>query len=191
MNESIRNRIIICCQELARTRGFQRLTVDDLASQAGISKRTLYRYFHSKEEIIEAAVDKFMQDASDKAESLMSGNMPPQDLLNSMLNFIFTRAQFLINSVSLDDLRRYYPHLWHKINAFRLERIQSFFNSLNERGATTETMIDPRILSAVVMAAIQAVLNPDFILENNLSFSDAARQLSQLLTTAFLFPPNK
>ncbi|WP_054693471.1 TetR/AcrR family transcriptional regulator [Syntrophomonas palmitatica] len=188
MNDSIRSRIINTCQELARTRGFQRLTVDDLARGAGISKRTLYRYFHSKEEVIEAALDKFMQDIQTEADIIICSNKPPRELVNHMLNFLFTRAQFITNSMSLDDLRKYYPHLWQKIDAFRLERIRSIINAINER-QKTPTAIDPRILGVVVTAAIQAVLNPDFILENNLSFTDTAHQLSQLLTTAFLSPP--
>jgi hypothetical protein len=34
---------------------------------------------------------------------------------------------------------------------------------------------------AVILASIQAVLNPDFVLANNLTFEETARQLSKLL----------
>jgi len=174
------------CQELARARGFQRLTVDDLARRAGISKRTLYRYFDSKEEIIAAAIDQFMQDALLEVDNITSNQAPPQELLGHMLNFLFTRAQFLTNSLSLDDLRKYYPHLWRKIEEFRQERIRMLIDFASKERSTTATTIDPRILSAVIISSIQAVLNPDFILENNLSFTDAAQQLCGLLTAAML-----
>jgi hypothetical protein len=45
--------------------------------------------------------------------------------------------------------------------------------------------IDPLILSTVIVAAIQNVLNPTFILENNLTFEETAQQLSLILTALF------
>jgi AcrR family transcriptional regulator len=38
---SIRDRIIHSCRDLAGSKGFYSLTVDELAAAAGISKRTL------------------------------------------------------------------------------------------------------------------------------------------------------
>lgn len=35
--------------------GFKTLTVDDLASEMGISKRTIYEHFHKKHDLVEAA----------------------------------------------------------------------------------------------------------------------------------------
>jgi hypothetical protein len=48
--------------------------------------------------------------------------------------------------------------------------------------------IDPRVLTAVLTAVIQNVLNPDFILENNLTFEETARQLSLIFSTFFTSP---
>jgi len=40
--------------------------------------------------------------------------------------------------------------------------------------------IDQRLATAAVLASIQAVLNPEFILDNQLTLEEAARQLVEL-----------
>jgi len=42
--------------------GFQATGVDALMGDSGISKRTLYKYFSSKEDLIEAVLDRYGQD---------------------------------------------------------------------------------------------------------------------------------
>ncbi|MBY8860913.1 TetR family transcriptional regulator [Nocardia sp. CA2R105] len=43
--------------EITRDRGFQNVTVDDMATAAGVSRSTLLRYFGSKEEAVLSAFD--------------------------------------------------------------------------------------------------------------------------------------
>ena len=52
-----RERVILeAAQELMETHGYDAMTMDDLASRAGITKPTLYQHFASKEEIAVRAV---------------------------------------------------------------------------------------------------------------------------------------
>ncbi len=43
---------------LFEQRGFESVTVDDIASVAGISSRTFYRYFPAKEDVLQVAIDR-------------------------------------------------------------------------------------------------------------------------------------
>lgn len=63
----IRERIIAAYSELARLQGFHAVTMDELAVRARVSKRTIYRYFRSKVEIIEATLDAFMAEIATEA----------------------------------------------------------------------------------------------------------------------------
>ncbi|MGE5418036.1 MAG: TetR/AcrR family transcriptional regulator [Acidobacteriota bacterium] len=183
----IRERIVAACQELATTRGFYNMTVDELAAKAGISKRTLYRYFRSKDEVIEATLDAFMLDVADHARRTVGEIEDPVAIVSSMMTFVFTRGPFIFGQQGLYDLQRYYPHFWKKIDDFRTEKIRSIVNAVlakNPEGVVGE--IDPRIVSAVVLSAIQSVINPSFLLENQLTFPDAINQVSKLLINALL-----
>lgn len=182
----IEERIINACAELAQTRGLRNFTVDELAARAGVSKRTVYRYYRSKEEIVEAVLENFMSRAAAEADLMIASQEPPLTLINHMLNYLFTNGRFIISEPGLNDLRQYYPHLWKKIEQFRSERIAILIQLINRERQGSANDVDPRIISAVTRAAIQAVLNPDFILENGLSFQETAEQLIKFLVSAIV-----
>lgn len=183
----IRSRIIKACRELALKHGLHGFTMDSLALQAGVSKRTVYRYFDSKANVIEATLDDFMQSAAAEVQLILAREQNPAAYFNALLNYLFTRGQFLINPSTMNYLRIYYPHLWNKIDAFRLSQLRSVLDQLIANNPSLWHDIDPRVLAAVLAAVIQNVLNPDFILENNLTFEETARQLSLIFST-FLTP---
>lgn len=48
--------------------GYRKVTVDDIAQKRGISKRTLYQHFESKEEIVKQVVDRRLHQLDDSIE---------------------------------------------------------------------------------------------------------------------------
>lgn len=51
-------RIIDAAADLLRRRGFERMTVDDVAAQAGVGKATVYRRWPSKDDLAVAAMER-------------------------------------------------------------------------------------------------------------------------------------
>jgi AcrR family transcriptional regulator len=183
----ITDRIILACRNLARSKGFYSQTVDELAAAAGVSKRTIYRYFHSKEEIIETTLEFFMQEMHEFFRALLAENLPAEEAMSHLFKTLSANGQFIFNPSSLEDLRVHYPFLWERLDRFRSQRIQEFLSYIIEKSEhKTIHQIDPRLLAAVVQASIHATINPDFLLSNNLSFEDATTQLSSFWVTALL-----
>jgi AcrR family transcriptional regulator len=59
-----RRAILDLAGELVRTKGYERMTIQDVLDGLGISRGALYHYFDSKEALLEALVDRFGQDAA-------------------------------------------------------------------------------------------------------------------------------
>ncbi|MGA2401792.1 MAG: helix-turn-helix domain-containing protein [Syntrophobacteraceae bacterium] len=60
LDNSTYERIVAAARRNFFANGFRRVTMDDLARELGMSKKTLYEYFPSKTAIVEAAIfDKF------------------------------------------------------------------------------------------------------------------------------------
>lgn len=178
----IPTRIILAGRELMATKGFHNWTVDDLARQAGISKRTIYRYFSSKDEIIESILDNFLLEMRTKVEELIKVESNPQSFISALMKEFFMRGHFLINRHGLEDLKYSYPHLWQKIDDFRSERIKDFIHHLmTQESVESLKTTDEKILATAVTAIIQSVVNPTFLIENNLSFEEAVGQVSKLI----------
>ncbi len=154
--------------------------MNELAAHAGLSKRTVYRYFHSKDEIIEAALDSFMDDIADKIDEFISTRHKPEETVSRLLEIMCQVGQTINSPLLLDDLRRRYPHYWKKIDEYRMEKAEQIIQSIlqtNEDDKAYIRDLDPRIVTTAVLASIQAVANPEFIVANSLTFEETIGQL--------------
>ena len=172
-----RQRIIAACREMAMVRGFSGFTVDDLTARTGISKRTIYRYFNSKEEIIESVLEQFMADVRRSIEqALEKTENPLEKIMNVVLGI--TQNLRVVQPSVLYDLQKHYPHLWEKLEQFRTRNIQEIFEGIlinNDRYFNSN--INPKIITTALLASIRAVGNPTFILDNNLTPEETVRSL--------------
>lgn len=183
----IHSRILAACKELTLVHGFQGLRMDELASRAGVSKRTIYRYFPSKEAVIEAALDDFMQQIGAETKQLLETNTDPAQTLADMQKYLLIQGQFAINDKSLHDLQQHFPRLWEKIDRFRshqLKAVLAYIASSSAPGLAAG--IDYPVAETLILAGIQSVINPAFISAHQISFEDAISQVSQILLYGLL-----
>lgn len=179
-----REKILYNFQETAKRKGFYSIQMQEIADMSGISKRTIYRYFRNKEEIIDETINLFMQRVAEFVNITLD-EKSDIDVFKDIVNFIGTEGQFILNPLTMNDLRQYYPHLWHKIEAFRAKRVKLIINKLFA-DINEDTNLDLRIASRIFIASIEAVINPEFLLENNLSFNEATEQISHILLQGML-----
>ncbi|MCX5780713.1 MAG: helix-turn-helix domain containing protein [Firmicutes bacterium] len=183
----IRTKILTAGRDMACERGFRGLTMDGLAAQAGVSKRTVYRYFSSKEALIDAALEDFMRQVAGEVARIMREETEPIQVMTALQAYLVMHGRFIINPLSLKDLKEYYPHLWQKIDHFRLAQVGALLALISSNAPPPDlTAVDSRIAAAVILTSIQTVLNPDFLLANQLTFEAAALQLSRFLMNGYL-----
>lgn len=151
--------------------------MDDLVELTGISKRTIYRYFRSKNEIVESVVVDFITDISQKIEVTQDSATNPLEQLYNMVTVITGNIK-LLEPLFLYDLHKYYPHLWEKIERFRAERIQQVFEKcFIDSGQDYFREVHPKIFTTALLAGIRAVVNPVFVIENKMHIENAIQSL--------------
>ena len=101
-----RDRILDAAERLLGRFGYRKMTVDDIAAEAGIGKGTVYLSFPSKEEVVLSTVDRIVDRVCAAMEETAAGDASAPDRLRSML-----RARVLVRfeavaaySASLNDL---------------------------------------------------------------------------------------
>jgi AcrR family transcriptional regulator len=57
--EVVREALRVAAEELIARRGYDKVTVEDIARAAGVSRRTYFRYFETKEDVVVAGGDRF------------------------------------------------------------------------------------------------------------------------------------
>jgi AcrR family transcriptional regulator len=184
---NIKERIILAYSEMATQQGFYRISMEELSIRAGVSKRTIYRYFESKEDIIEAVIDNFLSSVGTEIDEVLSTGAEPEEILSSIMNVFYRVGRTIINPIVMRDLRTHYPHFWKKIDVYRMSRVHHVIQAiLQENRAATIRDYDSCIITALVISSIQTILNPEFILSNNLSFEGTVLQLIEFFKHGLL-----
>src|SRR6516162_7857587 len=102
----IRDAILDAADRLLARYGFKKMTVDDLAREAGIGKGTVYLHFPSKEEVALCRIDRIVERLLERLRALADSDDSGAERLRQML---LLRVMFRFDSVkehpqSLDDL---------------------------------------------------------------------------------------
>lgn len=69
-DENKKEKILDAMQDLMATVGVQTISVSDIAQKAGIGKGSIYYYFHSKNDIIEAVIERSFSRVLDEGQTL-------------------------------------------------------------------------------------------------------------------------
>ena len=104
--EGVKEAILDATDRLLARYGYRKMTVEDIASEAGIGKGTIYLHFTSKEEVVLSHVDSIVDRLKDRLREIGNSDAPAAERLQQML---LTRVMFRFDSIqhytqSLNDL---------------------------------------------------------------------------------------
>ncbi len=123
MESQLYNQIINKAAQLFLKRGFKSVTMDDLAREMAISKKTIYNYFNTKTDLV-AKASEFTFDFIDKGiQNIRAKNLDPIEELYVINDFVHKN---LSNEESAPEyqLYKYYPEIFHKLNKRKFEAVQ-------------------------------------------------------------------
>ncbi len=104
--KEVREALLDATDRLLADRGYQKMTIDDLAREVGIGKGSVYLHFSSKEEIALSHVDRIVERVKDNLKTIAEKQISQKEKLREM---ILLRVLFRFDSVqhytqSLNDL---------------------------------------------------------------------------------------
>ena len=105
---TMRDRILDSAERLMGRLGYQKMTMDDIAREAGIGRRTIYLHFPSKEETALATIDRIVDRLKSRLGKLAASDLSWEERLRGML---LERVLFRFDSVrdyyhSIDEIFR-------------------------------------------------------------------------------------
>lgn len=134
--DNIKQRIIASASRQFQENGCKRITMDDVARELGISKRTLYEQFENKEALLEAVVKAMSAKMKRDMERLLSLSDSPLMhimLIGRMHEHYASRYRFFG-----EDLRRYYPAVAERCTPPQQEAgvsmMEKFLREAHDRG---------------------------------------------------------
>jgi len=162
--------------------GFYKTTMDDVASELGMSKKTIYKFFPSKEDLVMAIAKHFMNGMKNKIVPALNSDRNAIEKLAELINILAT-ASDKVSPKRMDEIRKYFPSLWNEIDKFRTQMMFGNITKVIDQGKAEGLFIDypTSIIMNVLVASVRNIVNPDFILNNNFSIIEAARYAFKII----------
>jgi AcrR family transcriptional regulator len=185
----VRNRMIAAAAEEMNLRGIK-FTMHDLANRLGVSKRTLYEYFTSKEAIIEAILVIIIDDIRQQRAAIVANdNLTLQEKLHKIIS-VRQKAFTPLDHRGCEEIRRYLPTIWEKVEQF-----------MDEEWTTVEDILQVGIrqgcfraihvplITTILKGSIKELVSRDFLVRNNVSLVEMTEYLAEVLLYGIVQTP--
>jgi AcrR family transcriptional regulator len=170
--------------------GVARTTMDEIAHDAGLSKKTVYRVFPSKEVLLRMLVTRFLTEFHQKLMVAVGSDRPMIERFNGVMTLLAERIGLLSSPLML-DIQRFYPSLWEEFVIFRRERIGTEFRSLIRSGIEEGVIrndLSPETLLGAFTGAVEYLLVPSAVARGPLSGPETLLEILSLFLEGVLTP---
>ena len=129
----MKDKIIKKATDMFLKLGFKSVTMDDIACEMCISKKTIYKYFSNKEMLIEEGTEVIHQKIHMLMDEVIAQNH------NAIAENFQMREMFKEMFKSFDhspayQLKKHYPEIYHKMMANEIEDCSYVFRQNIEKG---------------------------------------------------------
>ena len=114
--------ILIKSSDMFLTHGFKSVTMDEIASEMGISKKTIYQHFSNKNSLVEAVSLYLFETISCGIDSIYELDKNPIDELFLIKDFILKNLKDESAS-PIYQLQKYYPKIHKTLMAKQFEKM--------------------------------------------------------------------
>src|ERR1700744_3172994 len=114
----VKERILTKAADLFMRYGIRTITMDEIASQLGISKKTIYQFFTAKDDIVSAVID---QEISHNKMECNHFRDSAQDAVHQIFLALESLEEMLkyTNPLMLYDLEKHHPRSYQKLKEYK------------------------------------------------------------------------
>jgi len=159
----VRQRIIGSARRHFFAHGFRTVTMDDLADELGMSKKTLYAFFPSKLELLRAVLlDKFRAVETDLERAMTAASRDVLAALHGLLACMQRHSEE-IQAPFVRDMRREAPELFEVVQTRRRRLIQRYFGKIfvdGRKAGIIRKDVSTRLMIEMLVGVTESIMNP-------------------------------
>ncbi|TGL33879.1 TetR/AcrR family transcriptional regulator [Leptospira koniambonensis] len=148
--------------------GFAKTNTDQIAKHIGISKRTLYKYYDTKDKLIDSVFELMRSKVQTKFDKVLQDKeKDPIDRLKEILFFISDMGSKMSKTFA-KDIEMVRPDLFVTMREFRKQRILSLSDLLREgqKAGQIRKDVTPELTIDILLAAVDGILNPTYLFQS-------------------------
>lgn len=120
----MKDQILNKATEMFLTLGFKSVTMDDIASEMGISKKTIYQHFSNKDALVKATTTNLFENISCGIDEIIMANQNPIEELFQIKEFVMQNLKDESTS-PIYQLQKYYPKIHKSLMLKQFEKMGS------------------------------------------------------------------
>ncbi len=159
--------------------GIKSLTMDDIASELGISKKTLYLYCKDKEDLLIKSFSYHFKCEEDFQNAIVSKNLNAIDEIFEVSKHVTGMLKTMHPSVHY-DLRKYYPEAWKIFSeykkSFMLKCVADNMEKGKKEGLYRENLNIP-IVARIHISRVDVVFDGELFPANEFNFQEVFFEL--------------
>jgi AcrR family transcriptional regulator len=187
-------RIVRQAREHLFFHGYCQCTMDELAAELGMSKKTLYTHFSSKDDIVRAVLEQLGAEVRADADALFADRtLTFAEKLRGFAEGMFERLAKL-NPRTPRELQRFAPHLHQLLVEIRQRNIPYVFGRFIEEGKLAGKVrdnVDAAFAVEFFLAAMQNLLQSGATERLKLAPRDLVPRAIDLLFDGLLTPAGR
>lgn len=164
--------LILKATELFKKYGIKSLTMDEIAKELGMSKKTIYRFVKNKADLVKMVMQYYLQTEKEQVEQIIEGSENSVEELIKIADYFMNQMQEF-NAHVLHDLKRYYPESWNIYNHYQFDFVlkRVYENILNGKAqGLYRTEVDADIISKIYIGGIDVLFNQELFPVKNYAF---------------------
>jgi AcrR family transcriptional regulator len=188
-DNAIRAKIVQYAGDLFFQFGASKVTMEEIADRLGMSKKTLYKFFTSKDELLAAVLDEFHCAMQNIVEPLLQAafHADNEQFVSTMVKLgdsvatVITRNQ---KSPLFNDIQRNYPVLWERIEERKRTTMTMSLRSMLQQGMERGLFradVNYDVFLLVYLSAMQEILNPTTLATLPLTAGDAYKMVISII----------
>ncbi|WP_229254296.1 TetR/AcrR family transcriptional regulator [Dyadobacter sp. NIV53] len=158
----MKERIVKSALNLFWRYGIKSVTMDDIAKELGISKRTIYQHYPDKEAILAMAIKGELSSQKCEIEKLDTFSDNPIEQMIQAADQIRTAIAHM-NPTLIYDLKKYYPESWNLFQSYKNEFINKNIQGNLRHGISLglyRSDIDVEVLSLLRIQEFEIAFDP-------------------------------
>jgi AcrR family transcriptional regulator len=190
----LRSRILEAAKENFFNNGFSKITMEEFAHSMGMSKKTIYKFFQSKDDLVREITREKLQTIHAGCTSCQQD--ATKDFFTRIKNathYISTQMQSMKPQFYL-DIHRSMPDLWKEIDEFRNERIRTDFRNMILEGIDLGVFrrdVNIDVLTLMYENTMQSIINPQTLSTLPLNASQAYDAIVEIIFGGVFTPEAK
>ncbi len=185
----MRHKIALASIDIFLSRGFAIATMDYIAKELNMSKKTLYKYFKSKDHLIFYSINLILRTIERRLYNIHNNeDFDELEKFQHTVEFIVENL-YKINPQYFTDLAVKYKYLWLYVDEFRRKRfIPILYKTLirmQKKGMIKENL-DINFILLVFYTILTKTVGPEQIVKNNIDYRTLGIQIYELFFNGIL-----